>query len=116
MTYTPSKDFNGDDELTFAVKEEGSSLPSAMAKVSIAVANDDNDPPLAEDVLLTVKEDSLDNAIQLKAVDPDSTPSTTKSLDMQTQEKSSFLRHFDRDSERNGLRYGYIIPEKTKLE
>lgn len=72
LSYLPSKDYNGSDSFKFSVREEGKNLPAALATINIAVENNDNDAPIAEDVLVTVNEDSFDNPIRLVATDSDS--------------------------------------------
>ena len=70
-TYTPAGDFHGTDSFTFTAKDDDN-VESEPATVNITI-NPQSDNPEASDVIVTVDEDSSNNAITLSYDDPDPT-------------------------------------------
>ena len=67
FTYTPQADIAGSDSFTFLARDDNGDSNIATVSITITATND---PPTAENAVLTVNEDSTANG-QLHAQDPD---------------------------------------------
>jgi cellulose biosynthesis protein BcsQ len=72
LTYTPNKNFSGQDSFTFKVND--GAADSSLGTVAIAVTAA-NDPPIATSDTITTLEDTP-AAVVLAAIDPDGNPLT----------------------------------------
>ena len=68
ITYNPSMNFSGTDTLVFSASD---GTTSTDKEITITVTQDNLDPPVADDIAITVDEDSADNVINLTGSDPD---------------------------------------------
>ncbi|MGE0242598.1 MAG: Ig-like domain-containing protein [Nitrososphaeraceae archaeon] len=81
IRYTPNSNFQGNDSFTY-VAQDANGVTSNIGTIQISVNNIPNNPPIAQDIQVTLDEDKSIQ-IQLDAFDIDLTDSLTYSIETQ---------------------------------